>query len=313
MKNHNFKYKNIVIGNSVAALLYAFKNDYVVIFNANNKPSSFDFFPPSYNFEKINLASAQISFMSNVGEVLMGYPKLHIWQHLCYTMSLSGQIPFSDRVTSIRVVGKEKVLKVFSERSKMFRVEFDELHIFDSENVEGVEKMEPESRIYRVEDKISVRSGCKHDLDYLKYKNNFVKEIFFYPSDRIEGNHTNIKALVAISYLTEDQLGDINYSDTYVRMYVKKKMEEAGIGGAKNGKNPNYPASSPEPFKYLSVKLENFSREIQKTKPIMSKTSEYSRFMNVDVEYLLKDEKICDNAYLYNVSNKIYMKDLLIR
>ncbi len=68
----------------------------------------------------------------------------------------------------------------------------------------------------------------------------------------------NLKDLAAISYLTDEQLADFNYSDTMVKFKVTKMMKEAGIRGARNGRDVN----NPERYKYYAVKVEPAERQI---------------------------------------------------
>ena len=68
----------------------------------------------------------------------------------------------------------------------------------------------------------------------------------------------NLKDLAAISYLTDEQLADFDYSDTMVKFKVTKMMKEAGIRGARNGRDVN----NPERYKYYAVKVEPAERQV---------------------------------------------------
>lgn len=309
--NHVTQYKTIVIGHNTEALLYAYTNNYPIIFNLYQQPSAFDFFTKSIDFTKINLEPIKIDLVSFDDIKTFGYSKLDIWQRLCFCLSMAGLLLVSDKTSSLRV--ENNILKVFIGKSKMAKFSFEKLHIFDSENIEGIEFFEPKQQVYRTQDWVDIRSSGKHKYDYLFFEDDFVKEIFFYPSDRIDGNHEDKKDLVAISYLTKQQLNDTMYSDTYVRFFVKQKMKELGIRGMKNGKNPNYPHSSQDPFKRLSVKLENRSRDVAKTKVFVPKNDKNIIFVNETIEEILNKFEVDNTNYLLEISKKISMKDLLMR
>ncbi len=163
-------------------------------------------------------------------------------------------------------------------------------------------------------DWIDVKIGAKHELDYLKTGDGFVDEVFLYPSKRIDGQHLDKKDIVSISYLTNEQLNDINYSDTYVRFKVKKLMEDHGIKGSKNGKNPNYPHASEQPHKYLSIKLENSKRRVIKPVSIsFPKDNECIFAIDKSAEDIICSNFKKDDSYVYALNERIYMENLLIK
>jgi len=75
----------------------------------------------------------------------------------------------------------------------------------------------------------------EHTFEHFHTGDEFVKDIYFYPTERLFGLHPNKKDLVAISYLTKKQLQIFEYSDTYARFKTTKIMKENGITGRKNG------------------------------------------------------------------------------
>jgi len=309
--SHIVNYENIVIGHSINALLYAYANNYPLISNAYQQPSAFDYFDSSIDFSAIGLDPVTIDLNSADGVKTFGHSKLDVWQHLSFCLSLAGQLLISDKISSLRI--EENILKVFAGKAKRILLSFNKLHVFDSKNIDGLEHIKPKQQIYRVHDWIDVRRAGKHEYDYLFSEDSFVKEVFFFPSDRIDGNHTDKKDIVAISYLTEQQLSDTIYSDTYARFFVKQKMQDLGIRGMKNGRNPNYPHSSPDPFKRLSIKLENRSRDMTETKVFVPETRENVAFVDKTVQDILSGINVSGTNYLLEISKKISMRDLLIK
>ena len=55
----------------------------------------------------------------------------------------------------------------------------------------GVESTEDPPEYYRVFDWFDVRSGTSHDHDSLETEDAFCSKIYFYKSERIDGNHEN--------------------------------------------------------------------------------------------------------------------------
>ena len=84
----------------------------------------------------------------------------------------------------------------------------------------------------------------------------FVSNIQFFLSKRIDGNQKYYD-LLCESFLTEEQLRNIDYSDSISRLKTINMMKEAGIKGKKNGLGSN-----------VSIKIELWKREIKKLKNI---------------------------------------------
>jgi len=173
---------------------------------------------------------------------------------------MAGLMPLSDLAENMRI--KERQLSITTRHSRLIRINFDKLVIFDDKKVSGLTTTtRKEKGKNRVIDWINVRSGCNHDHTYLEDDHDFVKKITFYPTKR--SDNSSWKDLFAESYLTDEQLTDFNFSDTMVRFKVLDMMKKAGIRGSRNGKNPLYPERSKIPYKYYAVKIETAEREVR--------------------------------------------------
>ena len=135
-------------------------------------------------------------------------------------------------------------------------------------------------------DWFNVRAGACHGHEIIESDSHFVNKIRFYPSERIDGRHDK-KDLVAFSYLDEEQVDDLEYSETFVRLKVLDMMSVAGIHGVKNGINPDTGVQ-----KYRSLKIESASRDkINLSRPQYSDTDsikfERSQNSDEDIEFKL--------------------------
>ena len=151
----------------------------------------------------------------------------------------------------------------------MAKIHFEELIIFSDEGVSGLPTpAQLPQKKYKVYDWFDVRSGMKHQYDYIEGDTELVSEILFYPTDRVDGNQA-FKDAVSISYLTEKQLGSFDYSDINARFKTLKMMKGAGIRGARNGRD----MLNKSRYKYYAVRIENSMREIQPLgKPLYDST-----------------------------------------
>jgi len=264
LNHHLYEIDEFVIGNSLEAISYAFLNHRTLALNGPHKLNFFDFFEPQVDLQKYKLELEQYELKTHEGTKLVGPSKLETWERMVFSLSLAGLLPVHDLVSSIRIED-ENILKISTENSRMIRFKFNKLRIFDDENVYGLGLPIQDDR-YKVVDWINVRSGMKHKYDCLETEDDFVKEIYFYPSSRVGGGpNDERKDLVSVSYLTKEQLEDFNYSDTYVKFKIQSLMKECGIKGARNGRRHD----DPNKYAYHSIKIEPTRREtIKVTKPV---------------------------------------------
>jgi len=256
--------REIVIGGGLSAVLYAYNTDSVLLRSDDDGPSPFDFFESDIDLSAYHIAASKFELHSNSDYKVIGAPKRDLWERLSFIKSVSGGVPFTDKVTAIRIDRDTKLVTVSSPGTSTDLV-YDKLRVFDDKNLHGISDLQNiftpcENKKYKVLDWFDVRSGCRHKFDYISTDDDFVREMFFYPSERMDGNH-DLKDLVIVSYLDREQLNSIEYSDTYARLKAKAIMKEHGIRGTRNGRD----TKNPEKFKYYALRLESAHRDIYET------------------------------------------------
>jgi len=236
---HIYRYDTIVIGGGLNAKMYAYYNQCPCIYRGNDAPFKFD--------------------LLQQGEAFGLRNSLQIWQRVSFILGLSGKLPMGNKVASVNI--RDRLLKAPTHNSRLGRFEFNKLVIFDDTGVRGLPLIkDQEVGKSRVIDWFDVRSGMEHEHDSFETDDDFVKEVIFYPSDRF-GNQKSgrvRKDLVAISYLDENQINDFEYSSTMARFKILQLMKDAGIKGARNGRD----TYNPEIYRYYSPKIEATQREV---------------------------------------------------
>jgi len=249
-------YDKIIVGGSLAALLYGYKNNIPVVYVAPKIPL---FFETYHN----------------------GKSKQELWHKLAFQLSLAGLIPASDRAVGYRVEA-DNILKVFTDEPFFCTFSYNELIVFDDDKLEGWDNALVSEKKYRVLDWISDRRSSPHDIAILKTADQFVEEVHFYPSSRIDGNWSGKKDILAISHLTMEQIKDPEYCDIYVRFKVLHMMKDAGIKGPKNGIHPKDPTK----HKRLAIKLETELREVERLVVEPHAVDELLKNFRLENEYL---------------------------
>jgi len=271
---YSCKLEKAIVGGTLSSFLYSYVNNIPIIINNLNPP---------HRFEKVETHS-----------------KLELWKKLYFLLSLSGLNLVGDKTQYARIKN-ENVLSVTTNNSSLVEINFNKLIIFDDENVSGlpasVEELCQTKNKFLVLDWMIARPCMEHDFEHFHTGDEFVKDIYFYPTERMTGLHPRKKDVVAISYLTSDQLQEFEYSDTYARFKTTKIMKNNEITGRKNG------YANGRQIHY-ELKLEVVRRETKKLRMNL-----YSNTKNMEFNYSsagdLINKKIINKLY-QNKLNKYF-------
>tara|TARA_R110001599_G_scaffold308217_3_gene515045 strand:- start:604 stop:1485 length:882 start_codon:yes stop_codon:yes gene_type:complete len=277
----NPQYKNIVVGSSVDALLFAFKNNYPVIFTTANRPFRFDYLCPEVQLSCLKIPFGEKSLTTFANEKKVGIPKQLLWERILFLLSLDGLVPLSNLCHTLRCDGSKIICS--TEYNKIAEIKFDTCHYFGDDNGYGfVEQKSLATDEYLCYDWIAFNRGGKHPIDYFKTSDNMVHEIWFYPSDRIDGD-TPVKDACVVSVLTEPQLLDFDYSETMVRFKLIHEMESRGMKGLFNGYS-----TSGKP-KYYKFRTTSISRARDRRADSFTAQASNIEIQHPSQENLLKD------------------------
>ncbi len=211
--------RDVVIGSSVESMFYAFTNDYFHILSSSNIPT----------------------FYKECSLNLFGNPRQdYTWSRLFLLLSLQGQMIDNVDLQKIRL--QERRLKIVTSAHKQ-EYEFNNCHIFETEPIVfdfDIEVLKSEDPTYTVYDdfELSNLGGRHSSLPPKMSTSNFVKEIHFYSSSRVDGSNY-ITDCVTESILCYDNLMDFDYSDTMARFAVERYLDSVGVKGNKIGTYKN--------------------------------------------------------------------------
>tara|TARA_Y100001951_G_C11272527_1_gene259708 strand:- start:329 stop:1237 length:909 start_codon:yes stop_codon:yes gene_type:complete len=300
------KYENIAIGATLSSVLYSFYTQTPLIFVKGAKMHPFDFYNSDVDLSllKIDPKSYFLKQPDNK-QIVFGPPKQQVYDKLLALLSLSGLAPFSHLAKSINI--NDDYLRIITEGNKSIDVEYDQLIVFDDNKINGLPHLleNDTNKPTQILDWFEVNLGSTHDVDYIETDSDFVKRIFFYSSQR-DYTQTDKKDLLAISYLTtEDATHNYQYSDTYAKFKILQCIKEAGIRGPKNGKNPNYPDRSSEPFKWLSPKISLMRRQVMPLPMGKYEDSEKIKFSYETSEEIISNNQVEMDTYTAKLLNAL--------
>ena len=191
----DFIWPNIVIGADLEAVRYAHDNKYHLIKNRQ---------PYFHSYEG----------------------KEEEWAAKSYRLYCIGLSPFTDKVSSLRILQDDKIIKAHT-RNNVFKIRYENLHLYDDENVEGV-SLERKLLHYRVIDWFDCQGLYDLNFEKLTTEDKFVNKVLLFKSRRIDGNQKYLD-LLCESFLTTEQLKNFDYGDTMVRFKVSKLLKDSGL------------------------------------------------------------------------------------
>lgn len=262
LREHHYEWNDIVIGGSLNAVTHAtlYGSKILSLDYANVFP--FDTFVSEYDLG-IN------------GVVKRDSAKYELLDKLSYRLASQGDFPPVGNLLSARIVPEENLLIGITSDKSAIKIKYKTLRVFDPTRVSGIPfDWHDEIREYRVFDWFDVRSGTKHSHDLLEDSESyFVKRIFFYLSERIDGNK-EYKDLVSESLLIEEELHDPDYSDSLARLKTMSMMKKTGIRGTSNGIK-----------QFLPINIQLYKREIVPIKEV-----EFKRVGNITIDNRTEEE-----------------------
>lgn len=195
------KTTNIVIGNTIIALLYSFRTNTSCILQNPQKPFEYSGELDEYNFIELKTSDP-----------------IEIWDRLCFVLTMSGLLLFPDNVQSIRDEGG--YLEVITKRSRKTIVEYDNIIRLDTRQDEYAD----------VYDYFWCRAGGSHDISIITdEQNDFVGKILFPP------RNSQTRDVIACSRMLSKDLLELELSSNMARLKSIFMMRNGGLKGLRNG------------------------------------------------------------------------------
>lgn len=223
------KVSDLVIGGNLEALEFAYREGFPVFYEKLEVPFHLD-------------------------QTKEGINRKDIIENYAFILSLAGLNYHSHIVANHRL--EQNTLTISGKTPWITEIHFERLHDFRKDS----------TKIYKVVDYINVRSCGPHELREIKTDEDFVKEIYFYPSQRCNSTKkfdvarndyiTAAKDVMLVSYMRGDEIDKEENSQIYTRLKLKQIMKDLGIKGKRQGKQKS------GAIKYCSIKLEFAKREI---------------------------------------------------
>tara|TARA_Y100001937_G_scaffold125930_1_gene193897 strand:- start:2989 stop:3780 length:792 start_codon:yes stop_codon:yes gene_type:complete len=202
--------KNIVIGHSLASIMYAFYNQYHFIANCTFRPFFFD-------------DPEKQSFLGMKG-------KREIFDEIQNILSFVGANLTEKETKRIRV--SDNSLKLFG-NDLLASYTFEKCYICDNANItfeNPVKIAKPKTFLVIDDFKLSRLGTKKENLSPINTLDKLVFKACFYNSGRVDGAK-RVTDAITLSRLEEKDLHDFNYSDTMAMFKLRSCLADAGYAG----------------------------------------------------------------------------------
>ena len=124
----NYNYDNVVVGSSFDAVLFAFIHNYPIIYTNYNIPFRFDYLDHNLDLSCLRLDNTPSIVKTLNDEVVVGLPKVILWERMLFLLSLDSKAPLSNLCNSLR--RKDNTIICSNEYSKIAEIKFNKCHYF---------------------------------------------------------------------------------------------------------------------------------------------------------------------------------------
>ena len=134
LKGHIYEAEEIIVGLTIPALLYSYVHNLPIIYKHRTRYRFFEYIDNSVNLTKTAILKDNKKLNLPEGHLVMPYLKSNVMDSLYMVQSLTGMIPFDDKVVDIRLE-EEKILKITTRNQRVYRYKFNKLRIFDTREI----------------------------------------------------------------------------------------------------------------------------------------------------------------------------------
>ena len=274
-----YEYPKIVVGSSYEAVLFAFTHKYPIVYTEHDIPFRFEYLDLNFDLSCVRLENKPTVIKTTETDLIVGAQKTILWERMLFLLSLDSKAPLSNLCKTLRCSGNKIICS--NEYSKIAEIHFDTCYYFNDRSAAGFGREKSlASDKYLCYDWIALNRGGKQEIDYIETKDDLVREIWLYPSDRIDGN-TAIKDACVVSLLEQEQINNFDYSETMARFKLMHEMEARGMKGPLNGYGPN---GKPKHYK---IRTSSIARKTRKLKHQFKPAASNIKVAEIDEKSLL--------------------------
>jgi hypothetical protein len=207
MKDHVYRYDNIVIGGNLSSLIFVYLNGYRLIVTDLEVPLPFEMYEASRDLSSVKIKNSEKILVSPTGQVSFGMNKADLFYNLYMRLAITGKIICELPHQSLRIIKEQNLIKIVSEKSRIYNFKYKNLYSF--KNI-GLDFEVPLDH-FDIVSNFSVTRCYKHNYEYLQKQENGIIE---------SGVFTKYTDLITLTKVNKEQL------DTHIDFYIKNYLEK---------------------------------------------------------------------------------------
>jgi hypothetical protein len=235
---------NVVIGNRLPALLYAFFNSLpLILIEEPQYPFPFERFDKDFDLEFLSFPNDfHYEFLCEKGKVLQeGHEKRELYYRLAFVLSLAGLLPFSNGISRVVYDENDKCLVLGTRIGKSIQIKVNNIFLFDLDGLPQI-LLQSDEDIFDVIDWFDIKRGSgliKEDILHIEGDKDNIEKAHFYPSVRSSQNMValprdpTLRKDVAYHFETFRKNLEKDLP-IYNKLSLEAYMEELNIGRKKN-------------------------------------------------------------------------------
>lgn len=220
LREHKYEFDEVVIGLTTSSLLYSYIFNCPMLYKNESHPRFFEFIDSSVNLTSIGIPKDNKQLNFPKGKLVKAYSKKRVMEYLFLLLSLSGNIPFKNEISDIRVDEELKIIKITTKTQRIFRYKFNKIRIFDTRNLQFLTPSGITKEKHYVLDEFEVKIKNEKYYHVIPLEGDFPKNIYI-SSDK--------KKLMSHSMLTQEEMNDPEYSSFFISKQIEKELEANGI------------------------------------------------------------------------------------
>ena len=221
LKDHVYEFDEVLIGLTTSSLLYSYIFNLPIIYKLRNRPRFFEFIDNSVDLTKTGFLKENKELILPKGKKIFSYSKRSIMDHLYFIQCLCGNIPFrDDDISEIRVNEEDKLLKIITNKQRIFKYKFNKLRVFDTRELNFLTSTGNSTEKKYVLDEFELKIKNDKFYNIIPTEFDFPKEIYI-ASDK--------KRLMSYSLLTLDQINDPEYSSWFITKQIQSILSKLNL------------------------------------------------------------------------------------
>ena len=214
LRQVRYEFDECLVGQTVSCLMYAYIHNLPVIGIEKYKPLRYSYIDADIDLSPLSIEN-EINILKTLEsrpDVRFGMEEIKLWHILRIHLSYAGLLPCFGMYDTIDIQSQDLI--VLPIKNKNIEVHCQDFVFYDTLN----------TPLYEVNDYININKNSNIPIDYhdnMEIDWPYFKEMHFYPTDRVHGNHTNKKDVCAKSILCTEKLNSFEYSELSSRLKVE--------------------------------------------------------------------------------------------